>query len=187
MSNNNDSENSINEIPEENIQNQSNDEKNLSLEKLNDLLEMEKQRSKDLENKLKHVLADYQNLSKKTQFEIESGINIKIAKFMLDFLKIYDDLIRAREVFSKSENNVQGLDSIIKNMNSFLEENNVFPIDALGEIFDPNLHEAIAIINDPKLDDNTITKEIRKGYISQNRVIRPSLVEISKQGENKND
>ena len=56
---------------------------------------------------LKHVLADYQNLSKKTQSEIESGINNKIAKFMLDFLKIYDDLIRAKEVFSKSENNIQ--------------------------------------------------------------------------------
>ena len=59
---------------------------------------------------------------------------------MLDFLKIYDDLIRAREVFSKSENNIQGLDSIIKNMNSLLEQNKVIPIDALGEIFDPNMH-----------------------------------------------
>jgi len=187
MSNENDSKNSINQIPEENFQNHSTDENILSLEKLNDLLELEKQRSQDLENKLKHVLADYQNLAKKTQSEIENGINAKIAKFMLDFLKIYDDLFRAREVFSKSENNIQGLDSILKNMNSFLEQNNVIPIDALGEIFDPNLHEAISIINDPKLDDNTITKEIRKGYISQNRVIRPSLVEISKQGENKND
>ena len=187
MSNENDSEISSNEIPEDNIKNQSDEEKILSLEQINHLLEMEKQKSQDLEGKLKHVLADYQNLSKKTQSEIESGINNKIAKFMLDFLKIYDDLIRAKEVFSKSENNIQGLDSIIKNMNSLLEQNNVIPIDALGEIFDPNMHEAISIINDPKLDDNTITKEIRKGYISQNRVIRPSLVEISKKGENKND
>ena len=74
----------------------------------------------------------------------------------------------------------KGLDSIIKNMESFLQQNNVAPIEALGEIFDPNLHEAISIVNNPELDDDTITKEIRKGYISQNRVIRPSLVEISK-------
>ena len=73
-------------------------------------------------------------------------------------------------------------------MDSLLLANNVLPIDAIGEIFDPNLHEAISITDDPKLDDNTIVKEIRKGYISHNRVIRPSLVEISKkQGENKND
>jgi len=51
----------------------------------------------------------------------------------------------------------------------------------LGEIFDPNSHEAISIITDPDLDDNTITKEIRKGYMSQNRIIRATLVEISKQ------
>jgi molecular chaperone GrpE len=186
MSNENNSEITLNEISGGEIENQSNDEKNLSLEKLNELLEQEKQKSKDFENKLKHVLADYQNLTKKTQSEIENGINNKIAKFMIDFLKIYDDLARAREVFSKSDSNTQGLDSIIKNMNSFLEQNNVIPIDALGEIFDPNLHEAISIITDPKLDDNTITKEIRKGYISQNKVIRPSLVEISKKGETKN-
>ena len=103
---------------------------------------------------------------------------------MIEFLKIYDDFIRAKEVFSKNEGNIEGLDSIVKNMDSLLDKNNVNPIDALGEIFDPKLHEAISIINDPKLDDNTITKEIRKGYISQTKVIRPSLVEISKkQGE----
>ena len=99
---------------------------------------------------------------------------------MIEFLKIYDDFVRAKEVFSKDEGNIEGLDSILKNMDSLLEKNNVIPIDALGEIFDPNLHEAISIINDPKLDDNTITKEIRKGYISHNKIIRPTLVEISK-------
>ncbi len=103
---------------------------------------------------------------------------------MIEFLKIYDDFVRAKEVFSNDEGSTEGLDSILKNMDSLLEKNNVIPIDALGEIFDPNLHEAISIINDPKLDENTITKEIRKGYISHNKIIRPTLVEISKkQGE----
>ena len=105
---------------------------------------------------------------------------------MLDFLNIYDDFKRAKDAFAKNEGNIEGLDSIVKNMDSLLEKNNVSPIEALGEIFDPNLHEAISVINDSKLDDSTITKEIRKGYISKNRVIRPSLVEISKkQGEDK--
>jgi len=61
-----------------------------------------------------------------------------------------------------------------------LSEYNIKPINALGEIFDPNLHEAISVIEDSTLDDGTITKEIRKGYISQNRLIRPTIVEISK-------
>ena len=164
-----------------------NDE-NISLEELKNLLEKEKEKSQDLENKLKHALADFQNLTKKTQTEIKNGINTKLAQFMIEFLKIYDDFVRAKEVFSKDTGNIEGLDSILKNMDSLLEKNNVIPIDALGEIFDPNLHEAISIIIDPKLDDNTITKEIRKGYISQNKIIRPTLVEISKkQGKTQDD
>jgi molecular chaperone GrpE len=67
-------------------------------------------------------------------------------------------------------------------MDSLLKKYQVISIDALGEVFDPNFHEAISIITDIDLDDNTITKEIRKGYISQKRVIRSTLVEISKKG-----
>ncbi|MFB5633164.1 MAG: nucleotide exchange factor GrpE, partial [Nitrosopumilus sp.] len=70
------------------------------------------------------------------------------------------------------------------NMDSMLKKYDVAPIDALGEIFDPNIHEAISVITDSSLDDNTITKEIRKGYISQKRIIRPTLVEISKKDDN---
>ena len=149
---------------------------------LSQLLELEKQKSIEYEEKLKLVLADFQNLDRKTQTDIKNGVNSKINEFMLDFLKIYDDFILAKEVFSESKINSEGLDSILKNMDSLLKKYQVAPIDSLGEIFDPNFHEAISIINDPNLDDNTITKEIRKGYISHERVIRPTLVEISKKG-----
>ena len=153
-----------------------------NVEELTKLLDLEKQKVILLESdeKLKHVLADFQNLSRKTQSDIENGINAKIDEFVLDFLKIYDDFVRAKEVFSENKINTDGLDSILKNMDYLLKKYQVIPIDALGEIFDPNSHEAISIITDPDLDDNTITKEIRKGYISQKRVIRPTLVEISK-------
>ena len=152
------------------------------------LLELEKQKVSQYEEKLKHVLADFQNLSRKTQSDIENGVNSKINEFMLDFIKIYDDFTRAKEVISESKINADGLNSILKNMESLMEKYNVTPIEALGEIFDPNFHEAISIISDPTLDDNTITKEIRKGYISHERIIRPTLVEISKKEDNdKND
>ena len=157
-------------------------------EDLPKLLELEKQKVSQSEEKLKHVLADFQNLSKKTQSDIEHGVNSKINEFMLDFIKIYDDFIRAKEVISESKINADGLNSILKNMESLMQKYNVTPIEALGEIFDPNYHEAISIISDSTLDDNTITKEIRKGYISHERIIRPTLVEISKKEDNdKND
>lgn len=151
-------------------------------EDISKLLDLEKQKSSEYEEKLKLALADFQNLNRKTQTDIQNGINTKINEFALDFLKIYDDFVRAKEVFSESKINSEGLDSILKNMDSLLKKYDIIPIDALGEIFDPNFHEAISIISDPDLDDNTITKEIRKGYISHERVIRPTLVEISKKG-----
>ena len=151
-------------------------------ENFSELLDAEKQKTSECEEKLKHILADFQNLTRKTQSDIENGVNAKVDEFLLDFLKIYDDFVRARDVFSENKINTEGLDSILKNMDSLLKKYDVTPIDALGEIFDPNLHEAISVITDANLDDNTITKEIRKGYISQNRIIRPTLVEISKKG-----
>lgn len=171
------SKNKINNLSEDLSQTISD---NITVDELQNLLEIEKQKVKDYEDKIKHVLADYQNLNKKIQSDIEKGVNTKIDEFMLDFLKIYDDFIRAKQVFAESKINTEGLNSILKNMDSLLTKYNITPIDALGEIFDPNLHEAISIIDDPELDNNTIIKELRKGYISHKRVIRPTLVEISK-------
>jgi len=197
---NNPNENNPNEIPIEltsentiETKNSSEESKNIDnieqvSEDLPTLLELEKQKVTQFEEKLKHVLADFQNLSRKTQSDIEHGVNSKVNEFMLDFIKIYDDFIRAKEVISESKINADGLNSILKNMESLMQKYNVIPIEALGEIFDPNIHEAISIISDPSLDDNTITKEIRKGYISHERTIRPTLVEISKKEDNdKND
>ena len=182
----NQSETSPDEIISENSETNSEENKSSQTnEELVKLLDVEKQNVIEIDEKLKHVLADFQNLNKKTQSDIQNGVNTKVDEFVLDFLKIYDDFIRAKEVFSENKINTDGLDSILKNMDSLLKKYQVSPIDALGEIFDPNSHEAISIITDPNLDDNTITKEIRKGYISQNRIIRPTLVEISKKDDKK--
>ncbi len=152
----------------------------LTILELKELLAKEQQNLASCEEKLKHSLADYQNLQRKTNSDIQNGINAKIDQLMKNFLSIYDDLVRGKTAFKDENVNVEGLESILKNMKSLLSENGITPINALGEIFDPNLHEAVSVIEDPTLDDGTITKEIRKGYISQNRVIRPSIVEISK-------
>lgn len=170
-----------NKTTEEKMDDEEQKSSQTNIEELTKLLDLEKQKVIKSDEKFKHVLADFQNLSRKTQSDIEHGVNTKVDEFILDFLKIYDDFVRAKEVFSENKINIDGLDSILKNMDSLLKKYQVIPIDALGEIFDPNSHEAISIITDPDLDDNTITKEIRKGYMSQNRIIRTTLVEISKQ------
>ena len=74
----------------------------MSIEELSKLWELEKQTVVEYEEKLKHVLADFQNLTRKTQSDIENGVNAKVDEFLLDFLKIYDDFIRARDIFSEN-------------------------------------------------------------------------------------
>ncbi len=146
-------------------------------------IEQLKQNLTSCEDKLKRSLADYINLERKTKSDIQNGIAEKMDKFMIQFLTIYDDLVRAKEILKKENPEAQGLDGILKNIDSLLEDYGVKPISALGELFDPNLHEAIAVTHDDSLDDNTITKELRKGYISHNMTLRPTLVEISKKSQ----
>ena len=157
-----------------------NQPKELSISELKAELEETKQNLAEYEEKLKHSLADFQNLQRKTQSDMENGINLKIDKLLLEFLTIYDDLFLAKKVLAEEKIDVSGLVSIVKNMNSLLLEYKVTPINALGEIFNPNFHEAVSVVEDSSLDEGTITKEIRKGYISAKRVIRPTIVEISK-------
>jgi len=184
---NQDSKTEDNVSIQENSENESKMKENeIPIEELKNYLDAEKQKLEDCQAKLKHTLADYQNLERKTKSDIEIGVNLKMDKFLLSFLSIYDDFIRAKKILSDEKIDVSGLESIVKNMNSLLSEYGIIPINAIGEIFNPNFHEAVSVVEDQSLDDGTITKEIRKGYISQNRVIRPTIVEISKKSKLEN-
>ena len=68
-------------------------------------------------------------------------------------------------------------------MENLLSENNIKQIEAIGEIFNPKLHEAVSTVEDNSLDDGTITQEVAKGYISSQEVIKPSKVIVSKKNE----
>jgi molecular chaperone GrpE len=143
-------------------------------------LEQEKEKVSSYEKKIQYLLADFENLKKRSEIDIQNRVNSITDGIILKFLGIYDDFVRARDALSKQAANTEGLDAILKNMDAFLEEFGIRPIEAVGEIFDPKLHEAISVKEDPTLDDNTIISELRKVYILKDRVIRPSLVEISK-------
>ena len=144
------------------------------------LIHQYKQKLSTCEDKLQRALADYQNLEKRNQTEIQHRVLQKTNQLMLNFIGIYEDFVRAKNALTSDEVNSEGLDAIIKNMEILLSENNIKSIDAIGEIFDPRLHEAVSTIEDNSLDEGTITKEVAKGYISFQEVIRPSKVIVSK-------
>lgn len=150
------------------------------IENIKSELNQEREKVSNYEKKIQYLLADFENLKKRSEIDVQNRVNSIADGIFLKFLAIYDDFIRAREVLSKIGTKTEGLDAILKNMNNFITEFGIRPIDCVGEIFDPKLHEAISIKQDPNLDDNTIVNEIRKGYILKDRIIRPSLVEISK-------
>ena len=139
-----------------------------------------KERVDQTTEKWKRVLADYDNLEKRTQQEIIDKVSSETGKLILEFLTVYENFIRAKEVYAKDGVDITGLEGIIKNMNSLFSEYDVRPIDAMGKIFDPNLHEAISIVEDPKLAEDTIIEEIAKGYIIRGKVLKYSKVCVSK-------
>ena len=139
------------------------------------------------EDKLQRALADYQNLDRRNKIEISQKILLKTNQLMLSFIGIYEDFIRAKTALINDNSNTEGLDGVIKNMENILYENNIKPIDAIGEIFDPKLHEAVSTVEENSLDEGTITQEVAKGYISFQEVIKPSKVIVSKKMKRSND
>ena len=135
------------------------------------------------EDKLQRVLADYQNLDRRNNTEASQKILQRTNQLMLSFIGVYEDFLRAKDALVSDDINTEGLDAVIKNMENLLSENNIKQIEAIGEIFDPKLHEAVSIVEDNSLDEGTITQEVAKGYISFQEVIKPSKVIVSKKIE----
>jgi len=136
---------------------------------LNARLEKEKEKSLRL-------LADYQNLEKQTV----DRINARGDKIILDFLTVYEDFIRTKDAYEKEGGNVDSLNGIIKNMVTILHHYEVKPIEAEGKKLDPKLHEVVQEIEDNDHEEGTIVKEITKGYIIRDKVIKYSKVCVSK-------
>jgi molecular chaperone GrpE len=134
-------------------------------------------------NKLKYMVADFDNYRKQMDKQVASKIEENKAELMLRFLNIRDDYVRAVEIAKQSKADlvvVEGLEGILKNFDHLLKSEGVIEIETVETPFDPNVHDAISFLNRDDLPENTVTNEIRKGYMLDNKVLRPSLVEISK-------
>ena len=154
------------------------------LESVKSELRKAKEFSESSLNKMRYLMADFDNYRKQMEKQLASKAESIKAELLLKFLNIRDDYLRALSVArqSKSEQGVviEGLEGILKNIDSLLASEGVREIEAIGTPFDPNVHDAIAYSARDDLAENTVTAEIRKGYMLNGRVLRPSLVEISK-------
>lgn len=135
-------------------------------------------------NKMKYLMADFDNYRKQMEKQVASKAESLKAELLLKFLNIRDDYLRALSVAKQGGKSepvvIEGLEGILKNIDSLLASEGVREIETVGTPFDPNVHDAIAYSTREDAPENTVTTEIRKGYLLNNKVLRPSLVEISK-------
>ena len=135
-------------------------------------------------NKRKYLMADFDNYRKQMEKQVASKAESLKAELLLKFLNIRDDYLRALSVAKQGGKSepvvIEGLEGILKNIDSLLASEGVREIETVGTPFDPNVHDAIAYSTREDAPENTVTTEIRKGYLLNNKVLRPSLVEISK-------
>ena len=154
------------------------------LESVKNELRKAKESSESSLNKVRYLMADFDNYRKQMEKQLASRAESIKAELLLKFLNIRDDYLRALSVARQSKSEqvvvIEGLEGIMKNIDSLLASEGVREIEAVGTPFDPNVHDAIAYSARDDLAENTVTAEIRKGYILNGRVLRPSLVEISK-------
>ena len=134
-------------------------------------------------NKLRYMVADFDNYRKQTEKQVSSKIEASRAEILLKFLNIRDDYLRALNIIKHDKPDaviIEGLQGILKNFDNLLSSEGVVEIESVGTPFDPNIHDALNFSYSDGLPENTVTNEIRKGFMYNNKVLRPSLVEISK-------
>ena len=144
---------------------------------------------KNAEDKLLRSLAELENQRSRFEKDIKEAIEFGGFNFARENLSILDNLQRAHNSIQNDPEfkNNKDLDKFLKNIEiiekdllSIFKKNKIEKIDCLNKKFDPNFHQAITEIEDDKADPGTIIQEIQAGYMFRERLLRPSLVGVSK-------
>ncbi len=138
---------------------------------------------KELEEKYLRLYAEFDNYQKRTMKEKDARYADAVIDTVEAFLPVADNLERALAVEIESEEAkkvLTGVEMVAKQMKETLSKLDVTEIKALGEEFDPNLHNAVMHVEDDAVTENTIVEEFMKGYIYKNeRVVRHSMVKVA--------
>ncbi len=146
-----------------------------------DLKKLEKEKEEYL-NGWQRARADFINYKKNEISRITDAKKSEKRKIILEILEVVDNFeLAEKNIPPKEKENdyIQGLLKIKDQLISFLEKMNVKSFETIGESFDPNLHEAVAMIDSDKESD-TIVDEIRKGYLLDGELLRPARVKVAK-------
>ena len=188
-------------------QNTNSEEKNKEAEELNSDVEPEnsdnkeqvdevdlEEKVKELEDKVARAFAEMENQRRRFEKEREDAFNYGGFAFAKETLNLKDNLERSKLILENDDElknsealkkTLEHFDIINKDMVSILSKNGITPLDSIGKKLDPNFHQAMMEIDDDQKEPGTIIQEIQRGFMMKDRLLRPSLVGVSKKTENK--
>jgi molecular chaperone GrpE len=151
---------------------------------------------KELEDKLARTFAEMENQRRRFEKEKEDAFDYGGFAFAKEALNLIDNLARSKLILESDEalkdtealtKTLEHFEIINKDLISIFTKNNIKPIDCLNKKLDPNLHQAMMEIEDDQKEPGTIIQEVQKGFMIKDRLLRPSLVGVSKKTENKDN
>ena len=148
-----------------------------------DLLEKERIRAQNMEDRFLRVNAEFENYKKRMIRESSDRLKYFHLDLIKELLPSLDNLERAIS-HAKSENNdvdsmIEGLEMVNKMTHEVFEKFGVSRVDTIGEVFDPNFHQAVGVVESDSVPENHIVEECLGGYLLHDRIIRPAMVRVS--------
>ena len=193
--NNNELDTSDNET--NNIQKKETETKSENDRSDNDDIELSQEdKIKELEDKLARTFAEMENQRRRFEKEKDDAFDYGGFSFAKEALNLIDNLERSKLILENDEKlketealkkALEHLDIINKDLISIFTKNNIRPIECLNKKLDPNFHQAMMEIEDDQKEPGTIVQEVQKGFMIKDRLLRPSLVGVSKKTEKKDD
>ena len=150
----------------------------------------------ELEDKLTRSFAEMENQRRRFEKEKEDAFEYGGFAFAKEALNLIDNLERSKKILEDDEKlknsealkkSLEHFDIIYKDLISIFSKNNIKPIECLNKKLNPNFHQAMIEIEDESKEPGTIIQEIQKGFTIKDRLLRPSLVGVSKKPENKDE
>ena len=173
------------------------DDKQEEIKEVEEKVELSpEEKIKELEDKLARTFAEMENKRRRFEKEKEDAFDYGGFAFAKESLNLIDNLARSKLILESDEvlkdtealkKTLEHFDIINKDLISIFTKNNIKPIDCLNKKLDPNLHQAMMEIEDDQKDPGTIVQEVQKGFMIKDRLLRPSLVGVSKMTEIKDD
>ena len=145
----------------------------------NKVVDEKQQELDEITDRYKRVLAEFENFKKRSQKEREGLYNSILSDVITVILPVVDNLENAVKAETEDVKYKEGIELVLKQLKDVLASKGIEEIQAIGETFDPSLHEAVSSIQDDSKGQQEIVEEYRKGYILGNKVIRHSMVVVA--------